>query len=97
MKALKNILNLTEDRRDPTNDPWAARDALQHDIINMSEKVDLFFGSAMDVADGKTHKDAADLINKIGAKVAKFSHELEDDVQETDRKIYKMLSDRRFT
>ncbi len=97
MNTLKHILNITENRRDPTNDPWAAHDALQQDIMNMSKQVDLFFGSAMDVADERTRKDVADLINQIGAKVAKFSHELEDDVQEVDRKIYKILSDRRFT
>ena len=97
MKALKNILNLTENHRNPANDPWVARDALQQEITDMSEKVDLFFGSAMDVADERTHQEVAELINQLGATVSTFSHKLEDRVQKLDRKIHKMLMDRRFT
>jgi len=92
MKSLKNILQINEERRsNPDRDPWDARGALQDEVMALSKKVDLFFGSAADVASSSTLRVIAQEINQLRSQVAKMADVLEKEVKITDENIYKLL------
>lgn len=94
MKTLRNLLKLTERERNPETDPYAAREALDLDLRNLKDRVDMFFGSAADVADATAHRKMAAAINKVRSRVMQFGEELEELNNRAEKKIDDAL--RRF-
>ncbi|KKN08280.1 hypothetical protein LCGC14_1058260 [marine sediment metagenome] len=95
MKVLRKILELTEREKDPENDPYDARAALDQDLRNLKDRVDLYFGSAGDVADGGARRKMVTAINEIRARVMQFGEELEELDRRAEKKIDAAL--RKFT
>lgn len=86
MKTLRRLLNLTE-RDDPETDPYAARASLDQDIRNLKDRVDLYFGSAADVADSTAQRKMASAINEVRSRVMQFGEELEELNRRAEEKL----------
>lgn len=96
MESLKNLLQINEEQRpNPESNPWDAQAELLKEVKALSEKVDLFFGSAMDVAGSDTLREAAQEINKVRAQVARMTQILEKEIKMVDENINALLSEYR--